>query len=133
MAAAILYVNFNECAAAGLYRRRLDGIRRYAKARGVEVATLGRSDCAVEEVPEALDNTAAIAERCNVELKLKTGHYMLPSLELAEGMTLDSYLEEQARAGLKMRLKTEDPRRSIASDWSTSWASSPRWGSPRIS
>ena len=62
-----------------------------------------------EEVPEALDNTAAIAERCNVELKLKTGHYMLPSLELAEGMTLDSYLEEQARAGLKMRLKTEDP------------------------
>ena len=61
------------------------------------------------EVPEALDNTVAIAERCNVELKLKTGHYMLPSLELAEGMTLDSYLEEQARAGLKVRLKTEDP------------------------
>ncbi|MCR5347922.1 MAG: DNA polymerase III subunit alpha [Fretibacterium sp.] len=62
-----------------------------------------------EEVPEALDNTAAIAERCNVELKLKTGHYMLPSLELAEGMTLDSYLEEQARAGLRLRLKTDNP------------------------
>ena len=54
MAAAILYVNFNECAAAGLFRRRLDGIRRYAAARGIEVATLGRSDCAIEEVPAAL-------------------------------------------------------------------------------
>lgn len=54
MAAAILYVNFNECAAAGLFRRRLDGIRRYAAARGIEVATLGRNDCAEEEVPEAL-------------------------------------------------------------------------------
>ncbi len=54
MAAAILYVNFNECAAAGLFRRRLDGIRRYAAARGIEVATLGRSDCSIEEVPAAL-------------------------------------------------------------------------------
>lgn len=50
----ILYVNFNECAAAGMFRRRLDGIRRYAKARGMEVARLGRDDCAVEKVPEAL-------------------------------------------------------------------------------
>ncbi len=50
----IIYVNFNECADAGMFRRRLDGIRRYAKARGMEVARLGRDDCAVEKVPEAL-------------------------------------------------------------------------------
>ena len=50
----IIYVNFNECAGAGMFRRRLDGIRRYAKARGMEVARLGRDDCAVEKVPEAL-------------------------------------------------------------------------------
>lgn len=37
-----------------MFRRRLDGIRRYATSRGIEVSTLGRSDCAVEEVPEAL-------------------------------------------------------------------------------
>ena len=66
------------------------------------------------EVPEALDNTAAIAERCNVEMKLKTGEYMLPSLELQEGMTLDSYLEEQARSGLKMRLGTDEPPEEYA-------------------
>lgn len=50
----ILYVNFNECAASGMFRRRLDGIRRYATSRGIEVATLGRSDCSIEEVPAAL-------------------------------------------------------------------------------
>ena len=53
-AQTILYVNFNVCAASGMFRRRLDGIRRYATSRGIEVSTLGRSDCAVEEVPEAL-------------------------------------------------------------------------------
>ena len=61
------------------------------------------------EVPEALDNTVAIAERCGVEMKLKTGHYMLPSLELQEGMTLDSHLEDEARAGLRMRLNADTP------------------------
>ncbi len=50
----ILYVNYHKNAMAGLFRRRLDGIRRYAKSRGVEVATLMRNDCAAEEVPEAL-------------------------------------------------------------------------------
>ena len=50
----IIYANFNECAAAGMFRRRLDGIRRYATSRGIEVATLGRSDCSIEEVPAAL-------------------------------------------------------------------------------
>ena len=62
------------------------------------------------EAPDALDNTVAIAERCDVELALKTGHYQLPDLELGEGMTLDSHLEEQARAGLVERLRTDPPK-----------------------
>ncbi len=55
------------------------------------------------EIPEALDNTVMISERCNVELKLKTGHYMLPDLQLGEGVTLEDTLRERAREGLKMR------------------------------
>lgn len=50
----ILYVNFNEASASGLFRRRLDGIRRYAQALGIEVATLGRNDCGIEEVSSSL-------------------------------------------------------------------------------
>ena len=67
-----------------------------------------------DEVPEALDNTVEIAQRCNVELLKKDKKYMLPDIELSEGMTPDSYLEEQARAGLKMRLGTDNPPEEYA-------------------
>ena len=61
------------------------------------------------ELPQALDNTVAIAERCRVELDLKSGSYQLPSLDLADGVTLESHLEDEARAGLRSRLGTEPP------------------------
>ncbi|MDO4786089.1 MAG: DNA polymerase III subunit alpha [Fretibacterium sp.] len=61
------------------------------------------------ELPQALDNTVAIAERCRVELDLKSGSYQLPSLDLADGVTLETHLEEEARAGLRSRLRTETP------------------------
>ena len=50
----ILYVNFSPTASAGMFRRRLDGIRRYMQPHGFEVTTLGRADCSPREVPEAL-------------------------------------------------------------------------------
>ena len=61
------------------------------------------------ELPQALDNTVAIAERCCVSLDLKTGSYQLPSLDLADGVTLESHLEDEARAGLRSRLGTDAP------------------------
>ena len=57
------------------------------------------------EIPEALTNTVAIAERCNVKLELKTGNYLLPHLDLAEGMTADDDLRLKAREGLKARFE----------------------------
>src|SRR5690606_20372409 len=41
------------------------------------------------EVPEAVDNTARIAERCSVKLDFGTVH--LPYFELPEGYTADTY------------------------------------------
>ena len=55
------------------------------------------------EIPEAITNTLEIAERCNVELALKTGHYILPNLDLKEGQTPEDDLREKAREGLKKR------------------------------
>ena len=52
--------------------------------------------------PEALANTVAIAERCNLELDLKTYHF--PQYEKPADQTLDEVLSEQARAGLDERL-----------------------------
>lgn len=54
-------------------------------------------------IPEALANTAEIAERCNVTLQLKTGKYLLPHIDIKEGMTADDELRERAHDGLKMR------------------------------
>ena len=64
------------------------------------------------EVPDALENTLKIAERCNFNFVLnseqKEKTYLLPRFDIPEGMTLDSYLEKMAWEGLKERLGTED-------------------------
>ena len=61
------------------------------------------------ELPQALDSTVEIAGRCRVELELNSGHYQLPNLDLADGVTLASHLESEAKAGLCMRLGTDAP------------------------
>ena len=55
-----------------------------------------------QAVPEALGNTVAIAERCNLEIDLKTYHF--PQYEKPAGQSLDQVLSEQAAAGLEERL-----------------------------
>ena len=74
--------------------------------------------CAVfeNEIPEAITNTLAIAERCDVKLPLKTGKYILPNLDLKEGQTAEEDLNEKAHAGLKKRFEargTEVPSNGI--------------------
>ncbi len=49
--------------------------------------------------PEAISNTADIAERCNVELEFD--RYLLPRYQVPEQHSLDSYLEELTREGLQ--------------------------------
>ncbi len=58
--------------------------------------------------PDALKNTIEIAERCNVNLKF--GEFHMPDFDVPQGETLDSYLEELAKAGLEERLKLIEGR-----------------------
>ena len=53
------------------------------------------------DLPEACRNTLAVAERCN--LTLDFGRFHLPRYVVPEGHTLETYLEEQAREGLRRR------------------------------
>lgn len=54
-----------------------------------------------KEYPGAAENTVKIAERCNIQIEL--GRTLLPKYPLAEGVTVESYLEELAIKGLESR------------------------------
>jgi DNA polymerase-3 subunit alpha len=53
------------------------------------------------EIPQACTNTLAVAEQCDLEIDFGTFH--LPKYQVPEGHTLNSYLEELARDGLRRR------------------------------
>lgn len=54
------------------------------------------------DLPEAIENTLHIADRCNLELTF--GHSHLPRYPLPAEETMDSRLKKEARAGLEQRL-----------------------------
>ncbi|MBA3539946.1 MAG: DNA polymerase III subunit alpha, partial [Deltaproteobacteria bacterium] len=55
------------------------------------------------DVPEALENTVAIANRCNVKLKLDQTY--LPHYKVPEGETLDTYISNLIQKGLERRFR----------------------------
>src|SRR5207237_1138375 len=57
--------------------------------------------------PEALKNTMAIAERC--DLQLEFGRVQLPEMPVPEGHTLDTYLAEACRRRLAERYPEVTP------------------------
>ncbi len=54
-----------------------------------------------KDVPEALQNTSRIAERCN--LALNTSAYLLPPFDVPPGETFDTYFEKVTREGFAWR------------------------------
>lgn len=55
------------------------------------------------DVPEAIENSVAIAKRCGLQLRL--GEYFLPDFPVPEGHTIESWLREKSREGLEQRLE----------------------------
>jgi DNA polymerase-3 subunit alpha len=67
------------------------------------------------DIPEALANTIAIAQRCNVVIDM--GTYYLPNYPVEGNVTLEQYLERCAQEGLSARLEELRSRRPpLASD-----------------
>ncbi len=54
-----------------------------------------------EDIPEALENSIHIANRCNVDLQF--GHYQLPDFQPPEGLELSAYMRSQSNEGLDLR------------------------------
>ncbi|MEO7198935.1 MAG: DNA polymerase III subunit alpha [Dokdonella sp.] len=55
------------------------------------------------DIPEAIENAAELAKRCNLELTF--GTYYLPDFPVPAGHSLDSWIREQAGQGLAGRLQ----------------------------
>ena len=55
------------------------------------------------DVPEAIENSAAIARRCGLQLRL--GEYFLPDFPVPAGHDVESWLREKSREGLELRLE----------------------------
>ena len=54
------------------------------------------------DIPESIANSLAIAQRCNLELSL--GKNFLPDYPVPAGMSIEEFLEHDARQGLEQRL-----------------------------
>jgi DNA polymerase-3 subunit alpha len=54
------------------------------------------------DLPDALENTIRIAQRCNLDLRFDTPH--MPHFPVPEGESPESYLRDRAVAGLEARL-----------------------------
>ncbi len=57
-----------------------------------------------EDIPEAIENSVHIANRCNVDLQF--GNYQLPDFQPPEGMDLKKHIRVLAREGLERRWAT---------------------------
>jgi DNA polymerase-3 subunit alpha len=60
-------------------------------------------EAAFKDIPEAIENTAKIAARCNVKLKLD--QTFLPNYKVPDGETLDTYITQLVNKGLERRFK----------------------------
>lgn len=81
-------------------RMRLQTDEFYFKSKNEMARTFG------ELAPEALKNTIAIAEKCNLELDFKRAR--LPNYKAPDGKTGEGYLRELVQEGLKTRYPDDD-------------------------
>lgn len=64
------------------------------------------------DAPEAIENTAKIAERCTVTIELDK--IQLPAYPLPDGKTADAYLRELAEAGMAQRYGMQPPEAVVS-------------------
>lgn len=91
--------------------------------RGVYLKSPEEMQAIFADVPDALENTLKIAERCTVELKLdSTSTEKYPVFATPDGSDLDSYLRKVCYKGLAER---------YGEDWETNvppWSDDPNFG-----
>jgi DNA polymerase-3 subunit alpha len=78
-------------------RMRFDG-------EGYHFRTPAEMEEIFADIPEAIENTRLIADRCNLEIQF--GHTVIPPFQLPHGVTADAYLHDLAYEGAQERFGT---------------------------
>jgi DNA polymerase-3 subunit alpha len=66
------------------------------------------------DLPEAIENAAELAKRCNLELQF--GTYYLPDFPTPEGVTIEEFLKSASLEGLSKRLNAHGPAHEFSDD-----------------
>lgn len=66
------------------------------------------------DLPEAIENTAEIAKRCNMEMEF--GTYYLPDFPTPDGVSIESFLKTASAQGLAKRLDAHGPAHDFTDD-----------------
>jgi DNA polymerase-3 subunit alpha len=66
------------------------------------------------DLPEALENTAELAKRCNLEMEF--GKYYLPDFPTPDGESIEAFLKKDSLEGLARRLDTHGPAHEFTDD-----------------
>ena len=89
--------------------KNLDDTRRFSMANADHsMKDPDRLAEAFKDVPEALENTVKIAERCQVEFDFDT--YRIPTFPVPEGKTEVQYMRELCYQGLMEKYKIDPPK-----------------------
>ncbi len=78
-----------------------DGDNKFGNQGDFEFISEAQAHEYFKDIPEALENTTRIAERC--ALKLELGKWLFPNFPLPEGQTHDDYLREVVYKGIERR------------------------------
>ena len=79
---------------------------RYIDAPAFYLTTPDEMSELFKDVPEALENTVKIAEKCNLEISL--GKWYFPKFEVPEGLAADDYLCRLAKERLQEKIPKAD-------------------------
>ncbi|MDZ4209557.1 MAG: DNA polymerase III subunit alpha, partial [Candidatus Curtissbacteria bacterium] len=102
------------CIATGKNVSDIDRLR-YVDAPTLFLRTEEEMRDLFSDVPDAVDNTAKVAEMVNLEIEL--GKWLFPMFEIPDGKSAPDYLKEQAKKGIKEKYPNDGKEVELRFDY----------------
>ncbi len=101
----VYYLHSEDREATEIMRRIQQGSRGYHEDEDFSFTTEKQMLEYFKDIPEAVDQSRTIADRCNISMKL--GSWVFPNFEIPKGTTHESELRKKVEAGISWRKMKE--------------------------